>query len=650
MASLPSLATRSGDRGLPGRRPPVPAGATFGSRRSSTSSTRDLRADAAAPSCAAAVLRGRSGRGIHAEIDDHAAGDGQRHLHVAGRAARRAGRRPAGGRRRPPPAPGSRILPASTHPFDGWQQQVHHPGAAVRGDGRAVGGPGLRSRTSAAATCTSGVPDLETAVAVMDRARPYLPVLLAMTGSSPFHDGVDTGYESYRTLWWSRWPMTGPPEYLGSAERFQEVVAGLVASGVIADGSHLYWDVRPSYHLPDAGVPARRRLHRRRRRRPARRPGAVARAGAGRPRRAGRAVPAAAAGAAAGGALAGRPARASAAQLFDPVLGTLVDARLAVRRLLAELEDDLREPRRVDRGRASWWPGCSRGAPRPRGSARSGCAPATGGRSPHAWSPTASRAGTDPHPCIGRPIGVGQRGSARTSGAGTRWTGWRPWPGRLHVVTGGTVRIPLLERVIGDARIVAIGEAQPRPRTSTTRRRPAALTRRRRSEELGVSASCAVEGELGRPDDPDARASRPGGAASEALLHDAVGEDALFVWPRDGRPGWLDRAGWTHRAIGVVYRPERETRGATDVPTVRRRAVRRLPVPGGDVAVAAAAPGDAPTSTSRPSPTRCDPAPDDASPQADSRPVTSSRTGSSCGPPVLEASKSGPRCSSASRP
>ena len=56
-----------------------------------------------------------------------------------------------------------------------------------------------------------GVPDLETAVAVMDRARPYLPVLLAMTGSSPFHGGIDTGYESYRTVWWSRWPVLASP-------------------------------------------------------------------------------------------------------------------------------------------------------------------------------------------------------------------------------------------------------------------------------------------------------------------------------------------------------------------------------------------------------------------------------------------------------
>ncbi len=106
------------------------------------------------------------------------------------------------------------------------------------------------SRTSAAATCTSASPISRPLSAVMDRARPYLPVLLAMTGSSPFHGGLDTGYDSYRTLWWSRWPMTGIPEYFGSAERFREVVEGLVASGVVADASHLYWDLRPSQHLP----------------------------------------------------------------------------------------------------------------------------------------------------------------------------------------------------------------------------------------------------------------------------------------------------------------------------------------------------------------------------------------------------------------
>jgi carboxylate-amine ligase len=187
-----------------------------------------------------------------------------------------------------------------------------------------------------------GVPDLETAVAVMDRARPYLPLLLAMTGSSPFHDGVDTGYESYRTLWWARWPINGSPEYLGSSERFGEVVAGLVASGVVADGSHLYWDVRPSYHLPtlefrladvcthlDDAV-----LH-------AALVRSLVRVLARR---------------AACGLLCPQPrpellraARWRAAlygisgQLFDLVTGTLVDARQAVHGLLAELEEDLRD-------------------------------------------------------------------------------------------------------------------------------------------------------------------------------------------------------------------------------------------------------------------------------------------------------------------
>jgi gamma-glutamyl:cysteine ligase YbdK (ATP-grasp superfamily) len=163
-----------------------------------------------------------------------------------------------------------------------------------------------------------------------------------MTGSSPFHDGVDTGHDSYRTLWWSRWPVAGTPEHLGGLDRFTEVVTGLVASGVIADTSHLYWDVRPSWHLPtvefrladvctsldDAVLHAAvvRSLVR----------VLAGRAGRGEPYpqprpellRAAR----------------WRAARHGLAEeLFDPVLCTLVDARMAVRRLLTELEGDLRE-------------------------------------------------------------------------------------------------------------------------------------------------------------------------------------------------------------------------------------------------------------------------------------------------------------------
>ena len=186
------------------------------------------------------------------------------------------------------------------------------------------------------------VADLDTAVAVMDRARPYLCVLLALTGSSPFHEGVDTGYESFRTLWFARWPIAGPPEPFGTAARYREVVDGLAAAGALNDASNLYWDVRPSARYPtlefrvgdvctdldDAVLHAAlaRSLVRVLADRAARdepfpdpRPELL------------------------------RAARWRAArdgirgQLFDPVAACLVDARLAVRRLLAELEDDLCE-------------------------------------------------------------------------------------------------------------------------------------------------------------------------------------------------------------------------------------------------------------------------------------------------------------------
>jgi erythromycin esterase-like protein len=77
----------------------------------------------------------------------------------------------------------------------------------------------------------------------------------------------------------------------------------------------------------------------------------------------------------------------------------------------------------------------------------------------------------------------------------------------------------------------------------------------------GVVAGEAWGAEMTRMPVPPAR---PG--SLEALLHEAVGGDALFVWSPDGRPGWLDRR-LDHRAIGVVYRPEREKWG-NYVPTV----------------------------------------------------------------------------------
>jgi carboxylate-amine ligase len=94
------------------------------------------------------------------------------------------------------------------------------------------------------------VPDREEAVAVAQRVAPHLPVLLALSASSPFWMGEDSGYASVRSLVWLRWPTAGDPGVLRSAAEFDELVADLIASGTITDPKMVYFDVRPSAHLP----------------------------------------------------------------------------------------------------------------------------------------------------------------------------------------------------------------------------------------------------------------------------------------------------------------------------------------------------------------------------------------------------------------
>ncbi|MGZ4641919.1 MAG: carboxylate-amine ligase [Blastococcus sp.] len=333
-----------------GSRPgePAPAPAPVASRAGTTVGVEEefhlvdpvTYALAPSPGLVSAALRGEAGVRIHAEIAtsqlETATGIcttlGQIRAELASTRALAAS---AAARA------GVVVLPASTHPFDNWQRQTLTSSPRYAAMVERWGGLALQQDICGCHVHV-GVPDLDTAVAVMDRARPYLPVLLAMTGSSPFHDGVDTGYDSYRTLWWSRWPMSGAPEHLGGAARFREVVEGLVASGLVADASHLYWDVRPSYHLPtlefrladvctdiDDAV-----LH-------AGLVRSLVRVLAGR---AERDVP----------YPLPRPELLRAARwraarhglgghLFDPVRAVLVDARTAVRHLLAELEEDLRD-------------------------------------------------------------------------------------------------------------------------------------------------------------------------------------------------------------------------------------------------------------------------------------------------------------------
>src|SRR3954449_10782169 len=95
-----------------------------------------------------------------------------------------------------------------------------------------------------------GVSNRDLAVQIMQRLAPDLPVLLALAASSPYWNEQDTGYSSIRSIIWQRWPSAGATGPLRSAAEYDDLVADLINTGVIADAKMAYFDVRPSSHAP----------------------------------------------------------------------------------------------------------------------------------------------------------------------------------------------------------------------------------------------------------------------------------------------------------------------------------------------------------------------------------------------------------------
>ncbi|MFF4323422.1 glutamate--cysteine ligase [Streptomyces sp. NPDC001568] len=94
----------------------------------------------------------------------------------------------------------------------------------------------------------------EEGVAVLDRIRPWLAVLTAMSANSPFWQGEDSGYGSYRSRVWNRWPSAGPVDVFGSADRYHEQVRGMIGTGVLRDEGMVYYDARLSASYPTVEV------------------------------------------------------------------------------------------------------------------------------------------------------------------------------------------------------------------------------------------------------------------------------------------------------------------------------------------------------------------------------------------------------------
>ncbi|MFI8962584.1 glutamate--cysteine ligase [Streptomyces sp. NPDC053493] len=94
----------------------------------------------------------------------------------------------------------------------------------------------------------------EEGVGVLDRIRPWLYLLTAISANSPFWQGRDSGYGSYRSRVWNRWPSAGPYELFGSAERYHDRVRAMVATGVLCDPGMIYFDARLSHSYPTVEI------------------------------------------------------------------------------------------------------------------------------------------------------------------------------------------------------------------------------------------------------------------------------------------------------------------------------------------------------------------------------------------------------------
>ncbi|MFE3200308.1 glutamate--cysteine ligase [Embleya sp. NPDC059237] len=100
------------------------------------------------------------------------------------------------------------------------------------------------------------IPDREAGVAVLNRIRPWLSVLLAMSANSPLWHGDDTGFASWRTLVFGRWPVTGTPPRFRDANDYDRRLDGLTRAGALADRGRVYWSARLSERFPTIEVRA----------------------------------------------------------------------------------------------------------------------------------------------------------------------------------------------------------------------------------------------------------------------------------------------------------------------------------------------------------------------------------------------------------
>ncbi len=141
------------------------------------------------------------------------------------------------------------IIASSTHPFAKWGQQRHVNKRRYNLLTEALQGV-VRRLLICGMHVHVGIDDREARIDVMNQVSYFLPHLLALSGSSPFWHGEDTGLKSYRPAVFRALPRTGLPDVFSSWSDYSRHVEVLVETGVIEDASKLWWDIRPSSRYP----------------------------------------------------------------------------------------------------------------------------------------------------------------------------------------------------------------------------------------------------------------------------------------------------------------------------------------------------------------------------------------------------------------
>jgi len=142
------------------------------------------------------------------------------------------------------------IFASSLHPFSSYQDQKLYPDPRYEKILKELQVIGERLITQGL-HCHIGLDSGETAIKVFDNIRAFLPMLLALSASSPFWKGKDTGFASFRSKLFDALPRSGIPDTLESWDNYCQLVNLLKNCGIISQPRDIWWDVRPS---PDLGT------------------------------------------------------------------------------------------------------------------------------------------------------------------------------------------------------------------------------------------------------------------------------------------------------------------------------------------------------------------------------------------------------------